>query len=124
MKTDWKALVRRHAAASGAADLSARTVDELAAHLEDIYLNALASGQSEAAAMERATSTLTEAPLAVLPGPAHEAAPPPAYAGGSGWTGIVGDMRVAVRQLRRAPSLAIIAIVTLGLGAGAATAIF
>jgi putative ABC transport system permease protein len=121
---DWKARVRRHAAATGAADLSVRAVDELAAHLEDIYLSALAAGHSEAAALERANVALAEAPLGALPAPAHEAAAPPAYAGGSGWTGIIGDLRVAARQLRRAPSLAIIAIVTLGLGAGAATAIF
>ncbi|HMC76419.1 MAG TPA: ABC transporter permease [Vicinamibacterales bacterium] len=39
-------------------------------------------------------------------------------------TGIGGDIRFAWRQLRRAPSFAAIAIATLGLGAGAATAIF
>jgi len=48
----------------------------------------------------------------------------PALDGGSGWTGILADLRVAVRQFRRAPSLVVIAILTLGLGAGAATAIF
>jgi putative ABC transport system permease protein len=43
---------------------------------------------------------------------------------GSGLTGLAGDVRWAWRQWRRAPSFAAIAIVTLGLGAGAATAIF
>jgi putative ABC transport system permease protein len=47
-----------------------------------------------------------------------------ADASASGWTGVLGDVRVALRQMRRAPSLALIAIGTLGLGAGAATAIF
>jgi hypothetical protein len=42
----------------------------------------------------------------------------------SGLTGMAGDVRWAWRQWRRAPSFAAIAIVTLGLGAGAATAIF
>ncbi|MGH9348389.1 MAG: ABC transporter permease, partial [Vicinamibacterales bacterium] len=42
----------------------------------------------------------------------------------SGWTGLLGDVRLALRQTRRAPSLALVAIGTLGLGAGAATAIF
>ena len=46
---------------------------------------------------------------------------PPA---GSDLTGLAGDLRWAWRQWRRAPSFAAIAIVTLGLGAGAATAIF
>ena len=40
------------------------------------------------------------------------------------WSGITGDIRFAWRQLRRAPSFAAVAIATLGLGAGAATAIF
>ena len=43
---------------------------------------------------------------------------------GSGLTGLAGDVRWAWRQWRRAPSFAAIAILTLGLGAGAATAIF
>ena len=34
-RRDWKALVRQHARASGAADLPAHTVEELAAHLEE-----------------------------------------------------------------------------------------
>src|SRR5215467_3400387 len=39
-------------------------------------------------------------------------------------SGLPGDIRFACRQLRRAPSFAAIAIATLGLGAGAATAVF
>jgi predicted permease len=39
-------------------------------------------------------------------------------------TGLPGDVRVAFRQFRRTPSVTLIAILTLGLGAGAATAIF
>jgi putative ABC transport system permease protein len=38
--------------------------------------------------------------------------------------GVAGDIRFAWRQLRRAPSFAAIAIATLGLGAGATTAVF
>ena len=41
-----------------------------------------------------------------------------------GLAGLAGDLRFALRQLRRAPSFAAVAIATLGLGAGAATAIF
>ena len=41
-----------------------------------------------------------------------------------GLTGLAGDVRWAWRQWRRAPSFAAVAILTLGLGAGAATAIF
>ena len=34
---DWKALVVQHARTSGAPDLPQHTIDELAAHLEDIF---------------------------------------------------------------------------------------
>jgi predicted permease len=124
MTPDWKAMVRKHARASGAPNLSERTVEELAAHLEDTYLAAVAGGQSEGAAISRATAALDESSFRVLPRPATERPGTIADAGGSGWTGIRGDVRFAVRQFRRAPALALIAIVTLGLGAGAATAIF
>jgi putative ABC transport system permease protein len=43
---------------------------------------------------------------------------------GGGITGVAGDLRFAWRQWRRSPSFAAVAILTLGLGAGAATAIF
>jgi putative ABC transport system permease protein len=120
---DWKALVQKHAASSGADHLSDRAVEELAAHLEDIYLSAIAAGRSEQDAQRLARQALDESPLAALPAPGADVRPI-ADDPGSGWTGILGDLRVALRQMRRAPSLAVIAIGTLGLGAGAATAIF
>jgi putative ABC transport system permease protein len=40
------------------------------------------------------------------------------------WKTVLGDLRIGVRQMRRAPATALIAITTLGLGAGSATAIF
>jgi putative ABC transport system permease protein len=43
---------------------------------------------------------------------------------GNRFTDLLGDVRFAWRQLRRAPSFAAVAIATLGLGAGAATAVF
>ena len=42
---DWKALVADHARATGAADLPLHTIDELAAHLEDIYIAKRAAGR-------------------------------------------------------------------------------
>jgi predicted permease len=75
-------------------------------------------------------TALAEAPLAGVTPPRRrlpEARPlvsPP----GRGWTsgvgGLVADVRFALRQFRRAPSFAAVAVLTLGLGAGAATAIF
>jgi putative ABC transport system permease protein len=127
---DWKAMVRAHARRTGAPELAAHAVDELAAHIEDIYLDARRDGRNDADAMRAVHVALAESPLALVPSPRTrppEARPhvsPP----GRGWTaglgGVAGDLRFAWRQLRRAPSFAAVAIATLGLGAGAATAIF
>jgi putative ABC transport system permease protein len=124
---DWKALVVRSARASGAPELPGHTVDELAAHLEDIYLESLNAGRSDAQAVADAETALAESSLRIVPAPrtrAPESRPEVADSTGRGLTGFGGDLRFAWRQLRRAPSFAAIAIATLGLGAGAATAIF
>ena len=123
---DWKAQVVRHARATGA-DLPQHTVDELAAHLEDIYLEAIKAGRDEHDAHRAATTALEESSLAAVPksrtrGP--EARPANELPQGHGLIGIPGDVRFAWRQWRRSPSFAAVAILTLGLGAGAATAIF
>ena len=47
-QTDWKALVVRHARETGVSDLPPHTIDELAAHLEDIYTEARQAGRTEA----------------------------------------------------------------------------
>jgi putative ABC transport system permease protein len=127
---DWKALVRAHARRTGAENLAAHAVDELAAHLEDIYLDARGGGRSDADAMRAVEAALVESPLALVPSPrtrAPEARPhisPPGRGWIGGFSGLAGDVRFAWRQLRRSPSFAAVAIATLGLGAGAATAIF
>ena len=122
---DWKALVQDQARRSGAS-LPRHAIDELAAHLEDIYLDARRAGQNDAAALAAAHAALAESPLAIVP--ASRTRTPEARPGisprGNGWIGLTGDIRFALRQLRRTPSFAAVAILTLGLGAGAATAIF
>ena len=125
---DWKRLVNARARTTGV-DLPQQTIDELAAHLEDIYTEALAAGRSEADARRTAEEALGES-AAALPavraprdrGPA--ARPHNEIAASGGVTGVGGDLRFAWRQWRRSPSFAAVAILTLGLGAGAATAIF
>ncbi len=122
---DWKALIRAHAPA-----LPPHAVDELAAHLEDIYLDARRTGGDDATAMRAVQTALVESPLAAVTPPRtrtpevrpHAASPERGWRGGA--AGLAGDLRYAVRQLRRSPSFAAIAIATLGLGAGAAAAIF
>ena len=124
---NWRTEVIRHARATGAADLPAHTLDELAAHLEEIYLDAIRAGRSEADAERAAAAKLHESPLAGVPvvrTRAPESRPINELSSGNGLTGLAGDVSWAWRQWRRAPSFAAIAILTLGLGAGAATAIF
>ena len=125
-RPDWKALVVEQARRTGAAALAQHAVDELAAHLEDIYLDARRAGRSDADARRAAEAALAEAPLAIVPASRSRApeARPHVSPPGRGWIGLGGDLRFAWRQLRRAPSFAALAIATLGLGAGAATAIF
>ena len=125
----WKETVEDYAARSGQANLPAATVAELAAHLEDLYAAARADGATEAQARQRALDALEESSLADL---ARRARPRPDSRPGATapepaaglWNGLSGEFRHAVRQFRRAPSFAAIAVLTLGLGAGAATAIF
>jgi hypothetical protein len=125
---DWKALVSRHARETGADNLPLQTIDELAAHLEDLYLEGIAAGRPELEAFSRAEAALKESALSTVPAPRTR--PPVARPWAAtpepqrGLVGVGGDLRFAWRQMRRAPSFAIVAIVTLGLGAGAATAIF
>src|SRR5262245_3030582 len=126
---DWRALVVARARDTGAAQLPTQTIAELAAHLEDIYLDALSAGRSERAAFDPAKAALEESALSTVPKPRMR--PPDAHAWSAGPSenrrglhGAAGDVRYAWRQLRRSPSFAAIAILTLGVGAGAATAIF
>ena len=123
---DWKARVAEHARSTGAPALAQHAIDELAAHLEDIYLDARRQGRSDAEATRAAEAALAESPLAIVPRSRTRvpAARPQNSAPARGWVGITGDVRFAWRQLRRSPSFAAVAIATLGLGAGAATAIF
>src|SRR5687768_11978970 len=124
---DWKTLVVRHARESGAPDLPPQTIEELAAYLEDLYLDALRQGRSEADAHRAATTALAESVPATVPRSrtrAPESRPVNEVPAGRGVIGLGGDLRSAWRQWRRSPSFAAIAILTLGLGAGAATAIF
>jgi putative ABC transport system permease protein len=125
--TDWKALVVRHARETGVGDLPPHTIDELATHLEDIYTEAREAGRSELEAHEAARAALAESSLSIVPRSrtrAPESRPWVAAESGRRLTGFAGDIRFALRQFRRAPSFAAIAVATLGLGAGAATAIF
>jgi len=123
---DWKALVREHAQRTGGREPAQHAIDELAAHLEDVYLDRRRAGADDAAACRAAMDVLNESPLGTLRLSRSRLleARPHVSPGGRGWVGLGGDFKFAWRQLRRSPSFAAIAIATLGIGAGAATAIF
>ena len=124
---DFKALVEQQARTTGAHDLPQHAIEELAAHLEDIYGEAIRNGRTRAEAHAIARAALAESALWTVHRPrtrAPEARPINEPSTGSGLTGLAGDVKFAWRQWRRSPSFAAVAIVTLGLGAGAATAIF
>ena len=74
----WPELVRRHAEESGAARVPLHVIDELSAHLEDLYQAARAQGASEDDAIARALLALRESPIDALAGPRRRARHPAA----------------------------------------------
>lgn len=128
---DWRAAVERHAAAMGV-DLPTPTVDELAQHLDDLYAAALAEGASPDAAHARAAAALAESSFATLrrhaardPRRAHaRLAELNVTASRRRSFALLSALRLAVRQLRQHPRFALVTMLVLGLGTGAATTIF
>ena len=115
---DWRALVRQRAAAARV-DLPQTTVDELALHLEDIYTGARATGADEDAAYARVVAALEESGFSVLHRHAARAAAPESTS-----LNVMGALRVAVRQFKQHPTFALIVVLVLGVGTGAATTVF
>jgi putative ABC transport system permease protein len=129
---DWTAVVADHARGA-AIDLSPQTVDELAAHLEDLYLAARADGADDDAARSTARRALESSGLLPLrreprPDPraiharladdaAAASARPRSFAMGYA-------LRTALRQFRLHPAFALIVVLVLGLGTGAATVVY
>src|SRR6266850_18913 len=119
---DWRQRVRERAAVSGV-DLSRTTVDEIALHLEDVYAAALAEGLDAAAARARAIAALEESPLSLLrPHQARDARR--SYDSQRGSLSVTTAIRMAFRQFRHHPTFALITVLVLGLGTGAATTVF
>jgi hypothetical protein len=108
---DWHTLVVDRARDTGAGNLSTHTIAELAAHLEDIYLDALAAGRSERDAIKAAKQALQESPLSLVPTPRTR--PPDtrpwntgaseAGAGSTGSPGTRGSRSVSFVVRRRLP---------------------
>lgn len=111
-RPDWRQVVQRHARAAGV-DLESQTVDELAAHLEDIYLNAVEDGASAHDATELAIAAIETSGLLPLKTPPRSRSLAMMYA-----------LRMAMRQFRMHPAFVFITVLVLGLGTGAATVVY
>jgi putative ABC transport system permease protein len=127
----WTAVVARHARAAGI-KLSQQTVDELAAHLEDLYLAARERGADHYTAQQEATQELESSgllPLRTEPRPDSRAAHARiandiSSASRSRSFAMAYALRMALRQFRLHPSFALITVLVLGLGMGAATMVY
>lgn len=126
---DWASRIRRRAEEIGVA-LPLETVDELAAHLEDVYLAARGAGASESEARERARRALEEATLEPLrrharrkrQGPGSRLAE--AAAARSGRFSVLYALRAGLWQLRRHSAFSLVVVGILGLCSGTAVAVY
>jgi putative ABC transport system permease protein len=128
---DWAAIVSSHARGTGV-DLTPQTIDELAAHLEDVYLAARRDGAGDDEARLKARQALDASGLLPLrrdPRPAPRAtyarlADDAASASRSRSFAMGYALRTALRQFRLHPAFALIVVLVLGLGTGAAATVY
>jgi putative ABC transport system permease protein len=126
---DWR---REIAARAEAADLtlSEATIEEMAEHLDEIYVAAVRDGASDTDAQERARAALDESAFDVLRArPVRAVTPSPspfvaAPANPRHSLNFAGAIRLALRQLPLRPGFAILTILVLALGIGASTTVF
>ena len=124
--TDWRARVRA-ALSLGQALPDDDVVEELAQHVAQLYDAARAEGVAAAEAEARVVGYIERwrqdaAVLRHRPRRRTAAVVPPAPA--SRASGLVQDVRYAMRLLRRQPRPALVAVLTLALGLGATTTLF
>ena len=131
---DWHELIRAHARAAGI-DLAPATIDELAAHLDDAYSAAIARGVADADARRHAVDILKTSGLAPLRRePRRDARAHVvrlandmsivSHPNRTRSLNIMYALRMALRQFRMQPSFALITVLVLGLGTGAATLVY
>ncbi len=122
----WHARLREQLAAEGVVP-SAHTeaIDEIADHLHDLHLSALAEGQSEDGAIAMVEAELTRmGPLANAVAERAKRRQPRTARTESAATGVAADLHHAVRAIRFEPGFSAIVILTLAIGIGACTTVF
>src|SRR5204863_1941639 len=123
---DWKSIVRERLGPLPVDPARFMdVVDELAQHVADHHAELVASGLSDEQALAEALRPLADpsrvaAEIARADRPRPPDPPPPAHAA----SGLLRDVRYAVRVLLRSRGFAAAAVITLALGTGANTAIF
>jgi predicted permease len=115
----WAELVRGRANASGL-DLPVTTVDELAMHLADVYREARSEGLDDESARAQAVMALDESGFTPLQRHVRRSERNREKVS----LDMIGALRVAVRQFQQHPTFALVVVLVLGLGTGAATTVF
>lgn len=130
-RLDLRDEVRRHVARSGV-ELPDATIDELVAYLEDLHHSAIEDGVSAHEARQRVMAALEESAFSVLqrhaqhhPDRLHAArADAMARSAGGRSLNVLSAIKLALRQFTQHPTFAVITVLVLGLGTGAATTVF
>jgi len=102
----------------------ADVVEELAQHAEARYTELRGRGVDEDEARRRALDELPDGTVVRGARRTHREPVPLGRSDGARLTGLWRDLRLAARGLRARPAFALAALLTLGLGVGAATAVF
>jgi predicted permease len=128
---NFRSEVEHHVAKSGVV-LPAATVDELVAYLEDLYAAAIDDGATPDEARRRTLAALEESAFSMLQ--RHAANNPDrvqaaradlvAQSSGGRSLNVLSAVQLAWRQFRQHPTFALVTVLVLGLGTGAATTVF